>query len=84
LPIERFIWTTHAEKRRTERLLDHSELERAIRDGHGDRQKIGIPPTPADWRIYGLLADGRHFVIAYDHPHGSDHAAVRIVSVWDY
>jgi len=81
LPIERFIWTTHAEKRRTERLLDRSELERAIRDGHGERQ---INRGEADWRIYGLLADGRHFVIAYDHPHGSDHAAVRIVSVWDY
>jgi len=43
-----------------------------------------IPPTHADWRIYGLLADGRHFVVAYDHPHGVDHAAVRIVSVWDF
>jgi len=81
LPIERFIWTTDAVERRTDRLLARSELERAIRDGHGERQ---INRGEADWRIYGLLADGRHFVIAYDHPHGSDHAAVRIVSVWDY
>jgi hypothetical protein len=81
MPIERFIWTTHAEKRRAERLLDRSALERSIHDGHGERQ---INRGEAAWRIYGLLADGRHFVIAYYHPHGSDHAAVRIVSVWDF
>ncbi len=81
MAIERFIWTRHAEIRRTRRLLDSAELERAIRDGHAERQ---INRGDADWRIDGLLVDGRHFVIAYDHPHGSDHAAVRIVSVWDY
>jgi hypothetical protein len=81
MAIERFIWTHHAERRRIRRLLDRSELERSIHDGHGERQ---INRGEADWRIYGLLADGRRFVIAYDHPHGSDHAAVRIVSVWDY
>jgi hypothetical protein len=78
--IERFIWTIHAERRRRRRLLDRSELERAIRNGHDDRQ---INRGEADWLIDGLLADGRRFEIAYDHPHDSDHAAVRIVSVWD-
>jgi hypothetical protein len=81
MAIERFIWTTHAEDKCARRLLDGSELERAIRDGHSDRQ---INRGDADWRIYGLLADGRRFVVAYDHPHGADYAAVRIVSAWDY
>jgi hypothetical protein len=79
--IQRFIWTTHAEDKRTKRLLDRSTLERSIRDQHDERQ---INRGDADWRIYGLLADGRHFVVAYDHPHGADPAAVRIVSVWDH
>jgi hypothetical protein len=74
-----FIWTIHAEDRRTERLLDRSELERAIRDGHPERQ---INRGRADWLIDGLLGDGRRFAVVYDHPHGIDHAAVRIVSVW--
>jgi hypothetical protein len=81
MPIERFIWTTHAEDRRIERLLDRAELEQAIRDGHADRQ---INRGRAAWLIDGLLADGRHFVVVYDHPHGADHAAVRIVSVWPF
>lgn len=79
MPIERFIWTTHAEDRRSERLIDRSDLERSIREGHADRQ---INRGRADWRIYGLLADGRHFEVVYDHPHDNDRAAVRIVSVW--
>jgi hypothetical protein len=81
MAIERFIWTHHAEGKRLRRLLDRSELERSIRDGHADRQ---INRGEADWRIAGLLADGRHFVGIYDHPHGADHAAVRIVSLWDF
>jgi hypothetical protein len=81
MPIERFIWTTHAEDRRTERLLDRSTLERAVRDAHAERQ---INRGDADWRIYGLLADGRHFVVVYDHPHEADQGAVRIVSVWPF
>jgi hypothetical protein len=84
MAIERFIWTHHAEGKHLRRLLDHSELERAIRDGHSDRRRMGIPPAPAEWRIDGLLADGRRFVVVYDHPHGADHTAVRIISVWDY
>jgi hypothetical protein len=81
MPIERFIWTTHAEDRRIERLLDRSELERSIRDGHAGRQ---INRGRADWLIAGRLADGRGFVVVYDHPHGTDHSAVRIVSVWPF
>jgi hypothetical protein len=38
MAIERFIWTHHAERRRSRRLLDRSELERSIHDGHGERQ----------------------------------------------
>ena len=67
--------------RRARRLLDRSTLERSIRDEHDERQ---INRGDADWRIYGLLPDGRHFVVAYDHPHGLDRTAVRIVSVWDF
>jgi hypothetical protein len=81
MAIERFVWTIHAEDRRSQRLLDRSELERAIRDGHADRQ---INRGRADWLVGGLLVDGRRFEVVYDHPHGNDHAAVRIVSVWDF
>jgi hypothetical protein len=81
MAIERFIWTFHAEDKRARRLLDRSELERVIRDGHTDRQ---INRGRADWRIYGLLVDGRRFAVVYDHPHGDDQVAVRIVSVWDF
>jgi hypothetical protein len=61
-------------------LLDRSALERAVRDGHPERQ---INCGEADWLIEGLLPDGRHFGVVYDHPHGTDHAAARIVTVWD-
>jgi hypothetical protein len=80
MPIERFVWTIHAEDKLAKRLLDRSAVERAIRKGHTDRQ---INPGDAEWLINGLLADGRRFEVVYDHPHGNDHAAVRIVSVWD-
>jgi hypothetical protein len=80
VPIERYIWTTHAEDKRAKRLLDRLTVELAIRGGHADRQ---INHGRADWLIRGLMADGRRFEVVYDHPHGSDHAAVRIVSVWD-
>jgi len=79
--IERFIWTTHAENRRTKRLLDCATLEQAVRHDHSERT---INRGDADWLVEGLLPDGRHFGVVYDHPHGADHAAVRIVSVWDY
>jgi hypothetical protein len=80
VPIERFIWTTHAEDKRAKRLLDRRTVEHAIRGAHADRQ---INHGRADWLIRGLMADGRRFEVVYDHPCGRDHAAVRIVSVWD-
>ncbi len=81
MPIERFIWTFHAEDKRGKRLLDRVAVERAIRDGHIDRQ---INPGEADWLVHGLLVDGRRFEVVYDHPHGGDHTTVRIVSLWDF
>jgi Domain of unknown function (DUF4258) len=81
MPIERFIWTTHAEDRRARRLLDRYALEQAISNGHPERM---INRGKADWLVEGLLPDGRHFGVVYDHPHGADHAAARIVTVWDY
>ncbi|MGA2165287.1 MAG: hypothetical protein ABSH36_12560 [Solirubrobacteraceae bacterium] len=78
--IERFIWTSHAEDKRAKRLLDRFAVERAIRDGHPERQ---INRGHADWLVHGLMVDGRRFEAVYDHPHDNDHAAVRIVSVWD-
>jgi ABC-type uncharacterized transport system ATPase subunit len=81
VPIERFFWTTHAETRRVEHLLDRLEVERAIRRGHADRQ---INHGQADWLIRGLLVDGRRIEVIYDHPHHGDRQAVRIVSAWDY
>jgi hypothetical protein len=80
MPVERFIWTTHAETRRVEHLLDRLAIERVIRSGHAERQ---INPGDADWLIRGLLVDGRNVEVVYDHPHHGDHGAVRIVSVWD-
>jgi hypothetical protein len=80
MPVERFIWTTHAEDRRVEHMLDRLAIELAIRSGHAERR---VNPGEADWRIHGLMVDGRRFVAVYDHPHHGDHGAVRIVSVWD-
>jgi hypothetical protein len=54
VPIERFIWTTHAKDKRTKLLFDRVELERAICNGHADRK---INRGRADWRIHGLLID---------------------------
>jgi hypothetical protein len=80
MPIIRFIWTAHAWDKRTKRLLDGTEIERGIRDGHAERQ---INRGEADWLVKGMLPDGRRFEAVYDHPHHSDHSAARIVSVWD-
>jgi hypothetical protein len=81
MAIERFIWTKHALDKCAKRLLDRSVLESAVRGAHPERQ---INRGHADWRIDGLLPDGRHFAVVYDHPHGYDRSAVRIISVWDY
>jgi Domain of unknown function (DUF4258) len=77
--IERFVWTEHAEIRLRERRLDASEVEDAIKDGHADRQ---VNDGRAEWLVSGVTADGTPFEAIYDHPHGEDESAVRIVSVW--
>ena len=47
-PIERFVWTTHALLRLDERCMSQSDVENAIRDGHGGSQ---INEGQADWLI---------------------------------
>ncbi len=74
MPIERLVWTLHAEERLDDRELTKDLVEQAIREGHPMRQ---INRGEADWRILA----GR-FVVIYDHPHGEDIGAVLIVSVW--
>jgi len=81
MPIKHCIWTSHAESRCRERLLDRSAVERAVRDGHPDRR---LNQGQADWLIEGLMADGRRFEVLYDHPHGVDRGTARIISVWDF
>jgi hypothetical protein len=77
--IDRFVWTEHAEIRLRERRLDASEVEEAIRAGHADRE---ANDGRAEWLTRGVTAAGTPFEAIYDHPHGDDDAAVRIVSVW--
>lgn len=79
MEIERFAWTDHARMRLAQRELDAAEVERAIREGHADRQ---VNDGRAEWLVTGVLADGTPFEAIYDHPHGEDEGAVRIVSVW--
>jgi hypothetical protein len=80
MPITRFIWTTHAQDKCAKRLLDRAAVERAVQDGHAERE---INRGEADWLVKGLLPDGRRFEVVYDHRHGSDRSTARIVSVWD-
>jgi hypothetical protein len=77
--IERFIWTEHARMRVAQRHLDPAEVEQAINEGHAERE---VNDGRAEWLIAGVLTDGTPFEAIYDHPHGDDDAAVRIVSVW--
>ncbi len=79
MEIERFVWTEHAEMRLGQRHLTVSEVEQAIRNGHGDRQ---VNDGRAEWLVSGATADGTTFEAIYDYPHGDDAATVRIVSVW--
>jgi hypothetical protein len=76
---ERFVWTDHARLRLGQRRLDATEVEQAIRSGHADREEND---GRAGWQVNGVTADGVAFDAIYDHPHGDDDAAVRIVSVW--
>ncbi len=79
MEIERFVWTEHAEDRLRQRRLDASDVEEAIRDRHAERE---VNDGRAEWLVSGETADGTAFEAIYDHPHGDDEAAVRIVSVW--
>jgi hypothetical protein len=77
--IERFVWTEHAETRLLQRQLDAAEIEQAIKERHSDRE---ANDGRAEWLVRGQTADGTVFEAIYDHPHGHDEGAVRIVSVW--
>jgi len=77
--IERFIWTEHAEDRLRQRRLNASDVEQAIVEHHAERE---VNDGRAEWLIGGKTPQGIAFEAIYDHPHGSDENAVRIVSVW--
>jgi hypothetical protein len=77
--IERFVWTEHARMRVAQRRLGAADVEQAIKDGHAQRE---VNDGRAEWLVSGVLSDGTPFEAIYDHPHGDDDSAVRIVSVW--
>ncbi len=79
MEIERFVWTVHAEDRLRQRRLDAADVEQAIKDSHAARQ---ANDGRAEWLVSGKTPDGVPFEAIYDHPHGDDESAVRIVSVW--
>jgi hypothetical protein len=85
MAIERLHWSNHAEMRLMERGLERGEVERAIRDGDGGRQRNR---GDADWRIYAESGAGQRFVVIYDNPVQGDGTlegtggTARIVSVW--
>ena len=79
MEIERFIWTEHAQMRLAQRGLDAAAVEQAISESHAERE---VNDGRAAWLVSGLLSDGTPFEAIYDHPHGDDEAAVRIVSAW--
>jgi hypothetical protein len=65
--------------RLAQRQLDEAEVEQAIRGGHSERE---VNDGRAEWVVSGALTDGTRFEAIYDHPHGDDDTAARIVSVW--
>lgn len=77
--IERFIWTDHAELRLGQRGLTRFEVEEAIREGHEIRESNH---GDAAWRVEGVRADGRKFVVIYDNPARGDEGAACVVSAW--
>lgn len=79
MEIVRFVWTEHAEDRLRQRRLDAGDVEQAIKDRHLKRE---VNDGRAEWLVGGKTPDGVAFEAIYDHPHGDDEAAVRIVSVW--
>lgn len=79
MEIARFIWTEHAEDRIRQRRLDAADVEQAIKDRHAERE---VNDGRAEWLVGGVTPDGVAFEAIYDHPHGGDEGAVRIVSAW--
>lgn len=79
MAIEHYVWTAHAQQRIQQRRLDRHEVEQAISQGHDARE---VNDGRAQWLVRGTTADGTSFEAIYDHPHGGDVDAVRIVSVW--
>lgn len=79
MEIEHFIWTEHAEDRIRQRRLDAADVEQAIKDRHAERE---VNDGRAEWLVSGVTPDGVAFEAIYDHPHGDDEGAVRIVSAW--
>lgn len=79
MEIERFVWTEHAENRLRQRRLSASDVERAIKSRHSERE---VNDGRAEWLVGGETPDGVAFEAIYDHPHGNDESTVRIVSVW--
>lgn len=79
MEIERFAWTEHARMRVAQRRLDAADVEQAISRGHAQRE---VNDGRAEWLVSGVLSDGTPFEAIYDHPHGENDSAVRIVSVW--
>lgn len=74
MTIRRFTWTIHAEERLSQRGLTRVRVERAVRELHPIRETNA---GDAEWRV-----DAGRFVVVYDHPHGEDIDAVRIISAW--
>lgn len=54
------------------------EIERFVWTEHARMRLAERRLDAAD----GVLSDGTPFEAIYDHPHGDDKAAVRIVSAW--
>jgi uncharacterized protein YuzE len=77
MEIDRFVWTEHALMRLAQRGLDAADVEEAIRTGHAERE---VNDGRAEWLVSCELTDGTTFEAIYDHPHGGDDTAVRIVS----
>lgn len=79
MEIERFVWTEHAEDRLRQRRLDAADVEQAIKKRNSERE---VNDGRAEWLVGGETPGGVAFEAIYDHPHGDDESAVRIVSVW--
>ncbi len=79
MTIKRFVWTEHALLRLDQRHLTRIDVERTIREGHGERV---ANDGRAAWLLAGLTAYGVPFETIYDHPAGGDDSVARVVSAW--